>query len=362
MGRTGIPVSVSDIDPPWLTNVLRAHDLLSKEDEVESFDVEPVGLGVGQTGDSSRLKLCYAGQPQSGKAPDSVFAKFPTSDATRRKAAQTMGLYRREVNCYELLLKDLTVRAPACYFSDCTAEGDQFALLLEDFPSHRPGDETVGLTLEEARLAVDLMTQLHGPYWGRMEQVALPPLKMLPRNRYADGWDKMQEHFGDLIPESITAVKSQFLDAVDPLQNWLISAPCTLGHGDLRLDNLLFNLGGRDPIVAVDWQAARPSKGVRDLEYLIAHSMDVENRRLHERDLLRHYVERINGFGIKYSFEDAVEDYRRTLLFDFITVIHIIGVHFNTHERAVRRKRGLLTRATTAILDWDALSLLPEFA
>jgi len=112
----------------------------------------------------------------------------------------------------------------------------------------------------------------------------------------------------------------------------------------------------------VDWQAVRPSKGIRDFAYLVSHSMDVEQRRSSEIDLLRRYVERVGSFGIKYSFEEAREDYRKAMLFDFCTVLYIVGINLNTNERALRRKHALMKRSVTAMLDWDVLDLLPAFA
>jgi aminoglycoside phosphotransferase (APT) family kinase protein len=195
-----------------------------------------------------------------------------------------------------------------------------------------------------------------------MSKVDLAPLTMPARDRYVIAWNEMEARFGEHVPDRFRKTREAYLDAIVPLQQWLVSQPSTLGHGDLRLDNLLFGRGAEDPIVAVDWQAVRPSKGLRDFAYLISHSMNVEDRRANEVDLLRRYVERIGAFGIKYSFEDAREDYRKAMLFDFCTVLYIVGININTHERALRRKHALMKRAVTAMLDWDVLDLLPAFA
>lgn len=355
------PVSLGEVDPAWVTDVLRAKRLIAESGKVDGFEATPIGLGFGQTGESARLTLRYARSGTSPKGPASLFAKFATTDPARRKASQAIGLYQREIGFYNVLVKAANVRAPACYFADTTCDGEFFALILEDFPNHRPGDETLGLKVEEAQLAIDLMAQLHGPYWGRMGQVDLAPLVMPSRDRYVTAWNEMEARFGEHVPDRFRRARESYLDAIVPLQKWLISQPATLGHGDLRLDNLLFGQDGKDPIVAVDWQAVRPSKGLRDFAYLISHSMNVDDRRANELELLRRYVERIGSFGIEYSFEDARDDYRRAMLFDFCTVLYIVGININTHERALRRKHALMNRAITAMLDWDVLDLLPEF-
>jgi hypothetical protein len=355
------PASADAVTPAWLTDVLQCKNILASGQSVTDIKVCPVGAGFGQTGDSVRLQLAYSDRDAAQNAPASLFAKFATSDATRRAASKVIGLYQREINFYRVLVKSVRVRAPTCYFADISSDGEYFALLLEDFPDHRAGDETVGLAVAEAELAIDLMTELHGPYWGQMAKVDVAPLQMPPRAKFAAAWDEMVNRFGDHVPPRVRAVKDAYLDAIDPLQGWLFSQPSTLGHGDLRLDNLLFGSGDRDPIVAVDWQAVRPSKGIRDFSYLVSHSMAVDARRAHEHELLRRYTEQIGRFGVSYSMTDAAEDYRRAMLFDFCTVIYIVGININTHERAVRRKNALMTRSITAMLDWDVFDLLSEF-
>jgi aminoglycoside phosphotransferase (APT) family kinase protein len=359
---TRFPVSLDAVDSAWLTGVLRSAGLLSDGEEVDGFEATPIGLGFGQTGESARLTLRYFQSKTPPRAPASVFVKFATNDPVRRKASRAIGLYQREINFYKVLAKAANVRAPTCHFAETKGDGEFFALVLEDFPNHRPGDETVGLRVEEARLAIDLMAQLHGPFWGRMADVDLEPLTMPGRERYIVAWNEMEARFGEAVPDRFRSAREAYLDAIVPLQKWLVSQPSTLGHGDLRLDNLLFGKDGADPIVAVDWQAVRPSKGLRDFAYLISHSMNVEDRRANEIELLRRYVERIRAYGIEYSFEQAREDYRKAMLFDFCTVLYIVGININTHERALRRKHALMTRAVTAMLDWDVLDLLPAFA
>lgn len=355
------PASPDAVNAAWLTEVLQSKKVLSNGQEVAKVEVCPVGAGFGQTGDSVRLKLQYASRDATHHGPASLFAKFATTDPTRRAASKTIGLYQREINFYNVLVKSVRVRAPTCHFADISADGEFFALILEDFPDHRAGDETLGLKLQEAELAVDLMAQLHGPYWGKMKQVDVAPLQMPPRAKFEAAWQEMDNRFGDQVPDKVRRAREAYLDAIGPLQEWLYAQPATLGHGDLRLDNLLFGPNERDPIVAVDWQAVRPSKGIRDFSYLVSHSMDVDARRAHEIDLIRRYTEQISHFGIPYSVAEATEDYRRAMLFDFCTVIYIVGININTHERAIRRKNALMRRSITAMLDWDVFELLSEF-
>lgn len=354
------PASLEQLDCVWLTQALHACGRLAAEGRVTRFDVAPIGSGFGQTGESVRLLLHY--ELASASGPASAFIKFATADLVRREASRRLRLYRREVDFYTRLAPQASVRVPACYFAEASPEGDLATVLLEDFPDHRPGDDLIGLQPPEARLAVALLADLHGPFWGRAGTLGLEPLLMGTRDRFALAWDEVERSFGDQMPPAVRAVRERYLDAIAPLHDWLVSDDATLGHGDLKLDNILFGPAISDPIVAVDWQAVRPQRGMRDVAYLISHSMNVADRRAHERDLLARYVAALAAYGVDYPTAAIEEDYRLSMLFDFCTVLYIVGINLNTNDRAIRRKRALMERSITALLDWDAFALLTRFA
>lgn len=353
------PLSLEELDAAWLTRAFQDRDLLGADEAVARFEVAPIGAGFGQTGESARLLLRY--KPEQVAAPASAFIKFATKDDARRQASQRLGLYRREVDFYNRLAPRANVRAPACYFADVTSAGDYATVMLEDFPDHRPGDDIAGLQPREAEMAIDLLTDLHGPYWGKAGSLDLAPLQMGTRERFVGAWQEMEERFGEYLPDQVRDVRERFLDAIQPLHEWLVREPATLGHGDLKLDNILFGAGADDPLVAVDWQAVRPQKGMRDFAYLVSHSMNVADRRAHERDFMLRYIDRLKAYGIVYPIEQAQDDYRKSMLFDFCTVLYVVGVNLNTNERAIRRKKALMERSVTALLDWDSFALLDQF-
>jgi hypothetical protein len=354
------PDSIAAVDAVWLTAMMHASGTIPAGGAVTGFDSRPLSEGFGQTGTTLRISMRYSGADNG--APASVIAKFATSDSRRREISKSIGLYQREVDFYNQRARNVSVRTPRSYYAGTAEGGGVCALFLEDFPDHRPGDETVGLKIKDAELAITQIAGLHGPYWNRMKDDPLPRLPLAPLDRYAQAWEIMEDSFGDLVPDELRANRDRYLTAIPKLQEWINAGPTTLIHGDFRLDNLLFGpKDSADPFVAVDWQAIRPARGMQDVAYLVSHSMDVEDRRTSESRLLEIYSNALSEYGVKYGVQQATTDYRTSMLYLFCVVLYIVGINVNSHERAVRRKRALMQRAVTSLRDWDALDLLSEF-
>jgi aminoglycoside phosphotransferase (APT) family kinase protein len=82
-------------------------------------------------------------------------------------------------------------------------------------------------------------------------------------------------------------------------------------HGDYRLDNLLFSSdGGGDAVIAVDWQTPGHGEGLADAAYFLGAGLLPDQRRLHERDLLRRYHEELLDGGVQLSFDECWHAYR----------------------------------------------------
>ena len=247
---------------------------------------------------------------------------------------------------------------PHCFVAEIDPRGEFFALLLDDLAGHHPGDETVGASLTQAHQAIAQLATFQGPYWGRAADSGARPWTMLPQDRVTAAWPVMVETFGEFLPAPVIAARDRFLTSIPALHAWMGREPRTLVHGDFRLDNLLFAPHAED-VVVLDWQAVHTGRGIRDLAYFVAHSMTTEARRAGEDELLRSYLDRLAGFGVEYRFDTARLDYRIAQLYLFSIVLWITGVNVNSNERALRRKRALVQRASAALLDVDALALLP---
>src|SRR5262249_48492421 len=141
--------------------------------DVTDVDVTPVG--TGQTGATYRIAVTYGANPAG--LPMTFVIKMPAQDDVVRGGV-TMG-YLSEVAFYARVVDAMAVPTPRCFYSDITADGSEFALLLADMSPAVQGDQIAGSSEEEARLAVVALAGLHGPswcdpQWMNLSEIAMP--------------------------------------------------------------------------------------------------------------------------------------------------------------------------------------------
>jgi aminoglycoside phosphotransferase (APT) family kinase protein len=149
-------------------------------------------------------------------------------------------------------------------------------------------------------------------------------------------------------------MKTHVVDLLDALA----PPPCTVLHGDWRLDNIFFGPGN---VAAIDWQISTKGRGAFDVAYFLSSCLDPGIRRINEMPLLRmwHEIASDGGSG-GYSFDDALTDYRRAVLFCNVYTVIAIGSLDPANERGVALLKAWLTRRSAAIEDLDAGELMPE--
>ena len=298
----------------WLSEVLSAPLGGAK---VTGVALQPVG--TGQMCDTFRLTLTY-GCAASPAPPGSVVAKLPSADPTSRATALALGSYENEVRFYQELAPRLKIRTPRLFHADIDVETASFVLLLEDLSPASPGDQLAGCSPEEARAAVTELVGLHAPLWG---DPSLSDLPWLHRDRSAQQqfllgmlpvwWDGFRERYADVLGPEVHEAGAQLFSK---LADYILgdTEPWTVVHGDYRLDNLLFAApdGAQPTVTVLDWQTVTHGPALNDVAYFIGAGLLVEDRRVHERDLVQLYHEGLVGAGVEgYGWERCWKDYSR---------------------------------------------------
>jgi len=143
--------------------------------------------------------------------------------------------------------------------------------------------------------------------------------------------------------------------------NTMADRPCTIVHGDYRLDNLFFGSPqGGEPLAVIDWQISTRGIGTFDLAYFMTGNVATETRRALEKDVLRMYHDTLREGGVQdYDFDEFMRDYRLSALFCLVyNVIGIGSLDFG-NERGLELFRVWTERTAAAIDDLNAAELMP---
>lgn len=163
--------------------------------------------------------------------------------------------------------------------------------------------------------------------------------------------------FGDHLSEKMTSVTERMRTHVVDLLNAFTQPPMAIAHGDFRLDNLFFDASG---VAMIDWQIAFRGRAAFDIAYFLGGCLDPSLRRSEEMRLLRLWHELATGEHRGYTFDDALLDYRRALLYCHVYTVIATGSLNTANERGMLVFRAWLQRRSAAIEDLDAAELMPS--
>ena len=367
MAEMSIPSGPQELTPEWLTNALRSGGAI-KNAAVSSFDVKVIGEGAGFLGQLAHVRLHYD-RPEEG-APPSLIAKLPAAAQENKELAQFFRFYEREVRFYDEIAGSVELRTPRLYFSHFDPGAGDFALLLEDLAPACVGDQLAGCSGRQVELAIRELAKFHAAWW---EHPRLAELDWMPsidaewyieaaEGGYAKAWGAFTEYFGDRLAPAMRDLGERYGKKIPQLMKSFATAPCTIIHGDYRLDNLFFDASkGGTSFAVIDWQISARARGVFDVAYFLAGTLPSEERRGKERDIVRVYHDLLTEGGVRgYSFDQCWEDYRRSLLFLLNYAVIGIGSLDLANERGVELFEMIAQRTLTAIDDLNAGELLPE--
>jgi hypothetical protein len=124
-------------------------------------------------------------------------------------------------------------------------------------------------------------------------------------------------------------------------------SPWCVVHGDPHLGNLFLDVAGQPSLL--DWQLVQRGMWYVDVGYHIASTLTVEDRRSSERELLRHYLDRLAELGVEApELDEAWRAIARGILHGF----YLWSITTRVESGLIEI---LLHRMGTAAADHDAL-------
>jgi len=359
-----IPHSPADLSSSWLTKALQYGHTIDTG-AVGEFKYSPLEAGKGLYGQIFRLKLTY--DPPELDVPETIIAKFSSSNPEMRQRPNTKASYEREVRFYQEAAQDSPLPVPTCYYADVDMESGWHILLLEDLAPAHSNSQTRGCSQTAARIAIHQIARFHTHWW---ESLGLDKFKWLSGTEIPG--DAELAHFREqLWPAFLRKVNTQLPGEVVKIGEMLgeykgritrhlfTQKPQTLIHADYQLENMMFGTVGDGAFFVVDWQFVKRGRGIWDVAYFLSQNLAPKDRQAIEKGLLHDYLRILDDYGIRnYSFDDAMYDYRLSLIHRFGALISTIAAMPFNKEQIRMHVDVLLPRIISALLDHDCHLLL----
>lgn len=303
------PTRAEEVTIAWLEERLREMNVLSRG-RIEDLRWERIG--TGQVGDSIRFSIRY---DRDGDGPATLVGKFPSSDATSRQTAASLGLYTKETRFYREIRPLLAVRAPECFVAEVDASGAQFILMFEDLGPARIGNQLESCSLSEARAAIRQAAAIHAPSWNLPAVVDARWIHRSPEfiaqilEHYPRAHQIFHERYDGVLSAELARVSNELRDLATEFMLRKTRDNCFV-HGDFRLDNMLFDIkAGSEPIAILDFQASHVGSGLVDIGFFLGCGVGSSLRRPHERELLELYCEEMSRRSVRLDVRDIWDDY-----------------------------------------------------
>jgi hypothetical protein len=259
----------------------------------------------------------------------------------------------REVAFYRKLAGRLAAPAPQCWYAGPAPDGTP-VVLLEDLTRAHSGDALAGGSVADIAAVLASMV----PVW--RHPAGGPALWTLPlwgsdpavrQERFRVSWANLRERLAGEVPREIWLIGERLCGSLERVAAELRRTPGVAVHGDLHLDNVLFEPEGawRRPVV-LDWGSLCTGPDAIDVFPFLAMSLSPEDHTRHAADLLA-------GLSIGSA---SLDDGRRRLLCYFAGVIGWRNRPPGTHPREAALRAAALGdgRLINALLQWDAARIL----
>lgn len=269
------------------------------------------------------------------------------------KRWETDGVTGREELLFYQTFANVGVRVPHCYYG-AYDEGRQTAVLvLEDLQDVTQGDVLEQLDQARAEGVARSLAGLHARWLEQERLETLPWLADVCRWEQDSGWFASRralfiERFGDRLEGVPRALLEQLERAPAVVNERLTAAPWTLLHGDLHLDNVVFE-NGSEPVL-LDWSRVWRGPAAMNVVELLFEMVAPD---LFDA-VLACYLEPFKGLaGTAPGVEEFEKQLGGALLRKFATSTCGIARWEPTSERSVAIVEATIERACRAVVLWQ---------
>jgi hypothetical protein len=347
------PISAYEITPDWLTAALQERHRGAQVASVEVVFTAEV------TNSHARLAVTY---DEPAGAPPTMFCKLlPVDD--RRASITSTRMGPREVRFYRDLAPRLALRVPTVHVAMHDEADDSFVLLMEDLDASgcRVSDGLWGVGADAAAGALEQLAEVHARYEDPARRAAEVPWVPEPTFGSTYGSVMLQyglDHHRDRLSDGFAAIAELYIHQGRALFELWTSGPKTVIHGDTHIGNVFFD---GDVVGFLDWGIINVNTPMREVSYFMTMAMDVDERRRHQEELLRHYLAARRALGAgDLSFDDAWRAHRIHAAYCVPASCQVVTFPEGMSDRRRIFSDAFLARAEAAVDDLEAVAAVRE--
>lgn len=319
---------------------------------------------VGVTGvtevTNRHARVAWTVEP-TGALPGTAFVKLEPSDPDRAVQIAATGMGPREVRFYRDLAPTLGLRVPDLYGAAADPVDGAFVIVMEDLIASGclVPDGTVGFRPDAVAGALEDLAELHARFAPEASRAAVADWIRPNGDPGTYGAVRLAEaltHHRDRLSPDFATIAEWYVADPSALQQLWHAGPRTVVHGDAHLGNC-FTDGDR--VGFLDWGIVQQAPALRDVSYFLTMTMDPESRRVHEADLLRHYLDARAAHGDEVgSFDDAWTAHRIQAAYTVVACCQIVTFPAGISEARQVFSAAFLARAEAAVADLGTVAAL----
>ncbi|GAA0304048.1 phosphotransferase [Sphingomonas oligophenolica] len=349
--RPVVPARWEDVTSEWMTRAIASRHPQSIVSEVR----------IATRDDGTNRRVRFALTYSRGEGPATVFVK--AHNAGHRWVHLRNGNLFNEVRLFASGAA-LPLEHPLVYCAVPDYPRLDFLLVMEDLASRGcdPRDATRPMRVEQVADGLRGLARLHRHYWG-MSGASHRGLRWVKPWRATMGWKVGLarriptgiERAGAILStslrgvggDSIVACWTRFVDALgDGAQ--------TLLHGDAHIGNSYVAQDGTTGFL--DWQVVRRGHWSQDIGYFLVGALTETDRRDHERELLRFYLDALElPADATPGFDDAWLRYRQGHAYGLAVWLSTLGAD---GYQAPAISRAMVGRYAAAFSEHDTIGAL----
>jgi len=290
------------------------------------------------------------------------FVKIPSLSWRARTITALPRLLHTEVRFYNELAKITPTNKPIALSAQSRlAKGS--TLVLNDITEQNaiPGHASDTLSVERARLIIEQLAHLHAQFWNKTNKQEFNwlagPVRQLEDSLGSAlavplmkrGLNKAKE----LVPKTLHSPAIQYARQRKKIMHFLAQGPQTIVHHDCHPGNLFWN---NNKPGLLDWQMVRTGEGISDISYFLATSLNPEDRKVSEHQLVDFYIKKLSAKGITNLEPKQIHQrYRAHLIYPLEAMLVTLAIG---DMMDIEANKTLIKRASSAIEDNNTLSEL----